>query len=114
MQQPAPLDPLLHKLQKTLDSGHRVWLVGGLHFLPPGETPADYPPAPHGKHGWQRDPYLTLWSQQTACFLQQHAQQIETVTLPEQGPVQVFENMPMMVIEGRPSVIAVRDKVRRK
>ena len=59
-----PIRDLLDGAERTLKSGHRLWLVGGVHFFPDPEYPAWLPPAPNSRYGWDEWAYLNAWSQQ--------------------------------------------------
>lgn len=95
-----PLGPLLERISQTLQSGHRVWCVGGSIFLPPGQSPDPLPPAPQGVSGWYSGPYLENWSTQVGYHLQTRAQQILEAKLPDAGPVVRLENLPLLVAQG--------------
>jgi hypothetical protein len=95
-----PIDSILDAVAKTLKSGHRVWLVGGLPFLRSGELPLTLPPAPNSNWGWNNGPYLVAWAQQAAYFLQTHAQGAEIVPVPTSGPIRPHENVPVAVVWG--------------
>jgi hypothetical protein len=100
MKQTKPIQSVLDRIGQTLQAGHRVWLVGGLDFLPPGQQPGDLPPAPNSPYGWSEGAYSQLWSRQTAYFIQTHALKLRHVPLPTNGPVWPYEDMQLLVIEG--------------
>jgi hypothetical protein len=100
MLEPEPIRPTLEKIADTLQSGHRVWLVGSLRFLSPGEAPGDLPPPPHGPLGWNEQPYLVLWSSKIAFLIQRRAERISQVIVPVDASVNFYENLPLFVAEG--------------
>jgi hypothetical protein len=100
MTEAAPIAPLLERVAQTLRSGHRVWLVGGLPFLQPGERVEVLPPAPRGPAGWAAAPYVTSWGMQVAALLQQRAQGLEEVAVPAGRPVNPFEDVALVVARG--------------
>jgi hypothetical protein len=94
-----PLDDLFERIGQTLQSGARVWLIGGAQFLKPGEIPHFLPPAPNSEFGWSNDAYRNSWSQQLGAFLQQHAPRANL--LPASTlPINEVENDPVWKIEG--------------
>jgi hypothetical protein len=95
-----PIDSVREAMAKTLKSGQRVWLVGGLPFLNRGERPPTLPPAPNGIWGWNNGPYLETWARQAAYFLQIHARGAEMVPITASGPVNLHENVPVVVVSG--------------
>jgi hypothetical protein len=100
MMSAEPLAPLHRAIQDTLESGHRVWLVGGLYFPPAGHLPPVLPPAPGLSTGWSDGPYAIGWALQTGYFLQTHAQRFAVVSIPVDRPVNRFENVGLLVVEG--------------
>ncbi len=100
MLEPEPIRPVLERIAGTLQTGHRVWLVGGLGFLSPGEEPGYLPPPPQGQLGWNEMPYLMLWSRQAASLIQRRADRISQVAVPAGGPVSHYENLPLFVAQG--------------
>jgi hypothetical protein len=100
MLEPEPIRPVLERIAGTLQAGHRVWLVGGLGFLSPGEEPGYLPPPPQGELGWNEMPYLMLWSRQAASLIQRRAKRISQVAVPVGTPVNLYENLPLFVAQG--------------
>ena len=100
MMENEPIKPLLQKMVSTLQNGHRVWLVGGLNFLRPGEIPGVLPPAPNSPYGWSEDAYMITWSQEAAFALQTYGRTLEEISIPGVDPVNKFENVPLMVVQG--------------
>ncbi|MBI5847147.1 MAG: hypothetical protein HZB31_04235 [Nitrospirae bacterium] len=100
MVQSEPLKPAIEKMFMTLKNGNRVWLVGELDFLRPGEVPGDIPPAPYSPYGWSEGAYQLHWSQQAAFALQSHWQTVEQIPLPDLGQVNGFENISLIMIQG--------------
>jgi hypothetical protein len=94
-----PMSPVLEKAAATLKSGHRVWVVGGLRFLQSGERLPTLAPAPHAGT-WSDSPYSTLWSMQVGYFIQNHAENLGLVPVPVEGPVNRYENLPLLLAEG--------------
>ncbi|MCX8073929.1 MAG: hypothetical protein N3C12_16055 [Candidatus Binatia bacterium] len=88
------------RIEDTLQSGHRVWLVGDLSAPPPGHPVPTMPPGPHPVTGWRAGPYLEAWEQEIAVLLREHATGIWAVELPDTQPINRWENLRLTVIEG--------------
>jgi hypothetical protein len=101
MMQNEPIKPVLQKMTKTLQNGHRVWLVGRLNFLLPGEAPTILPPAPNSPYGWSALSYMTTWSEEAAFALQTYGRSLEEISIPCVDQVSKFENVPLFVVNGR-------------
>jgi len=95
MIQTDPLSDVRAAIQKTLQSGHRLWVVGGARSLDP-----DMPrlgPAPNPYFGWAG--YMSFWSMEVGSFLNQHATSGEVVIKPMPG-VNDGENVPLLLAQG--------------
>lgn len=95
-----PIDDLFDKIAITLRGGNRVWFVGGVEFIPPGEGAPNLPPAPYSDFRWSMDAYAELWSQQIGVFLRDHASGGRRIHVPTNGPVIGLENPELLVISG--------------
>ncbi len=95
-----PIAPVLDQIKKSLESGHRVWLVGGLPFLRKGEEPPSAPPAPHAPWGWDYDAYAVAWSMQAAHLIQAHALRAEQWSPVTATSVSDLENLSVLVVSG--------------
>jgi hypothetical protein len=100
-----PVTPVMERVAQTLRSGHRVYLVGALEFIPVdllqrGWKPVALPPPPLPETGWNDAPYLSIWSRQVAYALETTATSLKQVPVPVDGPVNGFENEPLFVAEG--------------
>lgn len=90
----------LERVERTLREGGRVWLVGQ-PLLPAGdEPPPRLLPAPKAATGWRAAPYLNGWEAQLGAMLQRRSRVVRRVELPDPGPVNAWENLPVFVIEG--------------
>jgi len=98
--QEAPVRAAVVRMAATLQAGHRVFLVGGLHFLQPGQSAFKLPPAPYSQFGWVDGPYYESWSTQAASFIQKHAARAETIPLISPSPVSELENVPLIEVSG--------------
>ncbi len=65
--------PVIEKIQRTLEAGNRVWVVGTLPIAPPGTTVPVLPQAPLGQVGWLGGAYEEVWGMQVTQFLVTHS-----------------------------------------
>jgi hypothetical protein len=100
MTRPNPNEPVLEKMAAALQSGHRVWVVGGLPDPRQVEQPAPISPAPHPESGWYCAPYLVTWAQQASFLLKQHARGAEVRPTAAGAPVSPYENIQVIVVSG--------------
>ncbi len=100
MESSNPIDDILHKVGKTLQSGNRVWIVGDIYFP---KTEADVPalpPAPNSRWGWLVAPYERAWTLKVNFFLLTHGMSSQFVRIPVDDPVSEFENSQLLVVQG--------------
>jgi hypothetical protein len=90
-----PLSDVRSAIQQTLQSGHRVWVVGGARPLDPNMPRLG--PAPNPYFGWAG--YMSFWSMEVGSFLSEHAASGEVVVEPRPG-VNDGENVPLLVAGG--------------
>lgn len=100
MMSPAPITPVLQRMDETLRSGHTIWLVGSLDFVPPGKEPSVIPPGYDGPNGWVGGNFYAAWAEQAGFFVQRHALYFERVRVPLVQPVSRYENLPLSAIRG--------------
>lgn len=97
MMETDPLKDVFFAIQQTLQSYHRVWIVGGAR--PPEEgMPIDLGPAPNPQLGWAG--YMSAWSIQLGTFLKEHVVAGDVVI--DRPPYNAInsENVPLLVGEG--------------
>jgi hypothetical protein len=92
--------PVTEKVAETLKAGGRVWFVGGLPPVPSGHAPELLPPAPAAPSGWAAPPYEEAWAAQVAWLVQTHALRAEFVPLEVSIPVNPYEDIPLLRVEG--------------
>ncbi|PYK84348.1 MAG: hypothetical protein DME41_03180 [Verrucomicrobia bacterium] len=85
-------------ISQTLQSGNRVWLVGGAQ-LAKENTPLVLAPAPDPQFGWDSGIYDFAWATQLGAFLQQHVMEGEIVLSPEKG-ISSNEDVPLLIARG--------------
>jgi len=95
-----PIDNVLEKIRQTLTSGNRVWLVGGIKLPPEGRAPRNLPPASTANGVWDNIAYSDAWMEQLGIFVRQHTQRGQNVSLPARGPINPFEDVPLLVVDG--------------
>ena len=98
MEETDALADLKMAITKTLQSGNRVWLVGGAQ---PTEQkgPMSLTPAPDPVYGWSSPAYTYAWSMQIGAFVLQHVVDGEVVLGPQSG-VGPNENIPLVIARG--------------
>jgi len=91
-----PLSDVRDAIRQTLQSYHRVWIVGGAR--PPEEDmPVSLGPAPNPYFGWAG--YMAFWSIELGSFLNAHTIAGDVVI--ELAPdVNSNENIPLLVARG--------------
>jgi len=100
MMSPAPMAPVLQRMEETLRNGHTIWLIGSLNFLPPGKEPPVTPPGYDGPNGWVGGNFYAAWAEQAGFLVQSHALHFERVRVPLAQPVSRYENLPLSAIRG--------------
>jgi hypothetical protein len=85
-------------ISETLQSGNRVWLVGGAQLSQQGE-PLMLAPAPDPQYGWDSGMYDYSWATQLGAFLRQHVVDGEVV-LPPMNGINPNENVPLLIARG--------------
>jgi hypothetical protein len=94
------IDPVLVRIERTLQSGHRVFWVGDL-FIPEGEDmPEDPPSAPHPRSGWSEGPYYGAWGLEAGYLIKTHAKAGERIEIPVHQPVSPYEDVAVYVFSG--------------
>lgn len=100
---PEPSDAIrdvLEKMEATLKSGKRLWLVAGPIDLRTGAPAAHLLPAPSGPSRWYFGYYVTAWSKQAGAFVGAHAKDLQAVDLATGAPVNPMEDLKLIVVEG--------------
>ncbi len=98
MQSPDSLADIRTAISQTLQSGNRLWLVGGAQLYHQGE-PFILAPAPDPQFAWDSGMYDYSWATQLGAFLQQHVIDGEIVLSPMKG-VNSNENVPLLIARG--------------
>lgn len=90
----------LARIEATLRAGGRVWIVGQPLIPRQGESVPRLAEAPHGPEGWALGPYLEGWAFQLGALMQAGARDVWKIDLPDVGPVNPHENLPLFQLEG--------------
>ncbi len=96
--------PVFQQMTKTLQSGHRVWILVDKYLkmsVPPlgSHPPASLPAAPLPDTGYSEAPYTRVWASQIACYLRDHSNQFGLVKSLSDDPY-FTENMQLFVAWG--------------
>lgn len=103
LQNTNAIAPVLSQVRATLQSGHRVWIVGKISAPPVGSgKPAAMPAAPNGPSGWLDIPYYAAWSEQLGWYLQTHAAKVSfyEIEATNASPVNPLEKMNLNSFSG--------------
>lgn len=104
LQETEPLRAVKERIQRTLNSGGNVWLVGGLPEAEPGEAQIPtLPPAPDAPSGWYDEPYNHVWGRQLGYFLQLKASKAEKISIEGQFRYTRYEQIPVTKFTGAAS-----------
>jgi len=97
-----PIDDLGQAVRATLDSGGRVWFVGGLNLPPPEDGPMVLAPAPASRFKWDNRAYTASWWQQLSVFAISHANKVDAVSLPmpESTRINELEQTSLTLVQG--------------
>jgi hypothetical protein len=95
-----PIDDLRDMIGKTLQSGRRVWFVGGIGLPEAGVSTPQLPDRSDTAFRWNSDVYCDFWSAQLGAFLQMHMLGIAEIPEPAGGPVNPLEDVPLLGVEG--------------
>ena len=100
MQKKGIIQPVLGQITATLQSGHRVWVVGSMGIPKAGTPmPADLPPAPLNYSGSDLR-YTQNWTSQAIQFLSDHSRQFYQAYCTTNQNVNPAENLSLRVAEG--------------
>ncbi len=106
MQNTNAIAPVLQQISRTLQSGHRVWVLADTRWMDtvkPGTPPLSLPPPPPLKYfGWADSPYLDAWTSQASHFIADHSSTFQKLPPPQdlQAEKFTFENMKLFVANG--------------
>lgn len=95
-----PIDDVLDKIQQKLAGGNRVWIVGGIKLPPEGQAPRSLPPAPNAKAGWDNVAYSDAWMEELSTFVRQHSGRGQNFQVSAAQPVNPFEDVPLLLVDG--------------
>jgi len=103
LQEVDPVQPVIERVQRAMQAGGKIWVVGTLPPPLPGETqPPRLPPAPESPTGWYDEPYTYVWGRQLETFLQNHTREAKPVVVGAAGCYSIYEDVPLTVVSGFP------------
>ena len=109
MKEPAQARAIQSQIEHTLQSGHKVFVVGFAIRNFADSLPDDLPPAPLSRTGWMVSPYLIRWTQQVAYIVQAHATSGHLLQVPCDQPVSEGERVNALYVTGwKPGGIAAK------
>ena len=91
-----PLRDVRDAIRATVQSNHKVWIVGGAR-LPEEGLPTTLGPPPHPQLGWVG--YVSFWSIELGTFLSEHVAEGEIVIDKPQSNIKA-EDVPLLVGRG--------------
>jgi hypothetical protein len=98
---PNALQPVFDQIAATLQSGHRVWVVGTMTLPKPGLAPASELTVPPLNISGEADsPYAVQWSAQAASFLVRHSLQFQRANQATNRNVSSYENLQLLSASG--------------
>lgn len=95
---PDPLRRIFEEMEKTLRSGHKVFLVGSL--MVEMQQTAPISPAPHPQYGWELSRYMANWQIQIGYWIEHHAVHGDNIEVSPQRPVSAQENLGLFQVSG--------------
>ena len=101
MERTNALNPVLAKIEATLQRGNRVWVVGSLpdwHTNDP--VPKPLPPPPLPGSGWSDTAYNGSWAAQTGDFLNRHSAELKVYSAFGDGAPNMQENAALYTAQG--------------
>jgi len=105
MQEEHPIQPVIDQMLKTLQNGHRVWVVGGLDVS--AKPPPEMNPAPNNPWGWADSPYAHVWGMQAGYAIATHALKAGVPPKVTEDCISPFEDVPVLIFAGwRPGATA--------
>lgn len=100
MEEAAPLGPMFEKMTSTLQSGHKIWVVGGWGPMMNFPGAMNLGPAPHKVFGWNHGAYFSDWSSQLGDFIQLHARSVQEFAVKTPDPASGYERPQLLFLEG--------------
>jgi hypothetical protein len=97
IQAPNALQPVFDQITVTLQSGHRVWVVGTMTLPKPGVSAAGDLTAPPLNVSSESDsPYALAWAAQAATFLAGHSVQFQRAHYATNFNISSYENLQLL------------------
>ncbi|MBS0204203.1 MAG: hypothetical protein JSS49_14965 [Planctomycetes bacterium] len=96
---PQAIQAELGKIESVLKSGGRIWWIGPLELLPPGESPLVLAGAPDPQYGWRESVYMKSWQQVTIARMQEIGITATEWKNPQRTHVNLCEDPSVFVVE---------------
>ena len=100
MDRTKPVDSVLRRIDRTLQTGHDVYVVGLVPTNKELVAPLDLPPTSENSFGRNLWPYVRRWSSQVAFTAQTHSTRVAVIPVPSQQPISTAETVRAMVVSG--------------
>jgi hypothetical protein len=98
---PNALQPVFDQMVATLQSGHRVWVVGRMSLPKSGvATSSGWMEPPLNVAGEADSPYTSAWSSQAASFLAGHSLQFQRANYATNFSISSYENLQLFFASG--------------
>jgi hypothetical protein len=98
---PKALQPVFDQIAATLQSGHRVWVVGTMTLPKPGLAPASELTVPPLNISGEADSlYAVQWSAQAASFLARHSLQFQRANQATNRSINSYEDLQLLSASG--------------
>jgi len=97
MMHPDSIREILWRIESTLKSGQKVFLVGR---FPKAESAPPAPLPPALQSGWRLFVYQNNWDKQIAYLLRSHAVETERLALGEKRPIDPREHEEVFAFSG--------------
>ena len=99
---PLAIQDELEQIEKVLRSGGKIWWIGPLMLLRPGESPLMLSGAPDPQYGWSETAYMKSWQQVTIAHMQSLGVTVDERTPQRPYKVNPNEDPPLFLIEPLP------------
>ena len=109
MEERDPIRETLVRVQTTLQSGHKIFLVGAFPYRGP-DAPVPFAPAPQTPFGWELQSYLHNWAAQTSFLIYQHVEHSKLFLVSDPAPVSGMERLWVFEVSGWKRAAIARTK----
>ena len=100
MDRPHPVEPILKRIEETLQAGHDVYVAGLAPINHETVAPPDLPTVSQNNFGRILWPYVRRWSSQVAYTAQTHASRGVIIPILAKEPISTAENIRAFAVSG--------------